>query len=152
MKYHILTGVIYHTKASLCLMYFLLLSTPVENKLQQETQNIFQFWRKIKLVNQYHYCLLKINSHMAKFVMNLQLQLNKTSLYILSPSTKPRYPVISRLIGLPPTLFLYVLYNSLTRRQRKASFLIQSTPPRTPVARHRLALVAAAWKPSVAKL
>ncbi|TNN82558.1 hypothetical protein EYF80_007076 [Liparis tanakae] len=35
---------------------------------------------------------------------------------------------------------------------RKASFLIQSTPPRTPVARHRLALVAAAWKPSVAKL
>ncbi|KAL0599251.1 Leishmanolysin-like peptidase 2 [Plecturocebus cupreus] len=35
--------------------------------------------------------------------------------------------------------------------QRKANFLIQSTPPRTPVAKHKLALVAAAGKPSVPK-
>ena len=54
--------------------------------------------------------------------------------------------------ALPPTLFLQLLYISFIRRYLKASFRIQSTPPRTPVARHKLAFVAAAWKPSVAKL
>lgn len=38
------------------------------------------------------------------------------------------------------------------RRYRKANFRIQSAPPFTPVARHRLALEVAALKPSVAKL
>lgn len=53
------------------------------------------------------------------------------------------------------TLFRQVINMSLMRRQRKASFRIHSTPPRTPLDAKPPALFAPAvvvWKPSAAKL